>query len=761
MEPRLQYRDRRRFQGLPIRRKLMLVIMATVAAALLLAGISILITDSLLFRAYLERDLSALADIVADNSTAALAFDDSKTASETLGALRARPHVVSSCIYRGDKTVLAAYFRHGANGPCPPSGQEAKITVTTREMNLIRPILLKGRPVGTLVLRYDLGELYERLRLYGVTVLILLLACSLLAFLLSAKLSAIIATPISQLVEAASAISETKDYSLRAPKFSGDELGVLVDAFNGMLTGIQSRDNDLREALIARENALHEAQNARDSLQTTLSSIGDAVISTGAEGRVSFVNRVAQSFLKLSEADIAGRPLDQVLQLKQEFTGVLVESPVAQALREGHTITSANDTILALQDGAGIPIDYTVAPIRGDTGGIHGIVLVFRDTSARRRAIETSRLLASIVESSDDAIIGLDLSGRITTWNNGAGRMFGYAPEEMIGRTTAAMTVPGYPDEMPGILDRIRNGERIQQYQVLRRTKRGKVMNVSISVSPLYDGLGRIVGASKIARDITEQVRAAERLALLNADLQRSNERLARSNEDLERFAFIASHDLQEPLRMMTIYSQLLVKQLPGTVDDQAEMFVENIVGGAKRMRALLSDLLAFTEIGGRRDEPAQAVDLNIVLGKVRENLAASLQETDAVLTATPLPVLLADESQFVSLFQNLIGNALKYRGQDRPRIHISVSEEQGELRFCVADNGPGIAPEYHEKIFMAFKRLHGKSIPGTGIGLAICQRVVQRYGGRIWVESQAGQGSTFVFTLPQVIRYPQGELSA
>jgi light-regulated signal transduction histidine kinase (bacteriophytochrome) len=141
------------------------------------------------------------------------------------------------------------------------------------------------------------------------------------------------------------------------------------------------------------------------------------------------------------------------------------------------------------------------------------------------------------------------------------------------------------------------------------------------------------------------------------------------------------------------------------------------------------------------------------------ENLKASIEETGAVVTADPLPVLAAHESHFVSLFQNLVGNALKYRGADPPRIHISVAESGGELRFAVADNGAGIAPQYHDKIFVAFKRLHGKSVPGTGIGLAICQRVVQRYGGRIWVESQVGQGSTFVFTLPD-IRYSEGEVN-
>jgi PAS domain S-box-containing protein len=623
-------------------------------------------------------------------------------------------------------------------------------------MTLSRPILAHGRRIGTLTMLYDLAQLSERLRLFGLTVLLLVMASSLLALILSTRLSAIIAAPISQLVQTTTAISQTKDYSVRAGKFAGEELGVLVDAFNDMLTGIQTRDKELRQALVAREQALEEAQNARDSLRTTLASIGDAVISTDSEGAVVFANRVAQGLVGLPESHLTRRPLEQVLRLVQEFTGAPIESPVSQVLKSRPMNTQAKEALLTLPGGRSVPIDYTVAPIRGDAGTIHGIVVVFRDTSASRRAIETRLLLASIVESSEDAIVGYDLNGRTTSWNTGAERMFGYSAEEMIGKSTASLAPPGQ-DEMPGVLQRICRGERIEQYQGMGTTKVGKVMNVSITVSPIFDALGRIVGASKITRDITEQVRAAARLAELNADLQRSNERLARSNEDLERFAFIASHDLQEPLRMIAIYSQLLVKKYPPELAQEAAPCIDNIVGGTKRMRELLADLLAFTEIGGRPDEPSQPVDLRLVVEKVIDNLRASIDENAALVTSDPLPTLLAHDSHFVSLFQNLIGNALKYRSERPPRIHVSVSHEGGRLRFAVADNGVGIAAEYHDKIFIAFKRLHGKSIPGTGIGLAICQRVVQRYGGRIWVESQVGLGSTFIFTLPD-IRYSEGD---
>ena len=319
----------------------------------------------------------------------------------------------------------------------------------------------------------------------------------------------------------------------------------------------------------------------------------------------------------------------------------------------------------------------------------------------------------------------------------------------MIGCPISTIAPPDRAHEMIAILDRIKKGERVE-YQTVRSTKTGDLINVSLSCSPLYDALGRITGASKIARDITEQVRAAQRLEQLNADLRKSNDSLARSNEDLERFAFVASHDLQEPLRMITAYSQLLVDRYNGPLDDEAAMFVDNIVGGTSRMRELLADLLAYAELGAGPEKPVETVDLNDVIECVKRNLKVAIDDTGARILADHLPALRAYEGHFVSVFQNLVENAIKYRSDRSPEIRISFEETAEQLSFAVADNGIGIAPEYHEKIFSPFKRLHGKKIPGTGIGLAICRRVLERYGGRIWVESELDKGTTFIFTLPK-----------
>lgn len=741
-----------RFRNLPIRRKLLVLTTATAAVALLFSGLAIVLADSALFREYVERDLNALAQILSDNSTAAISFEDPRSASEMLGALRSRSHVICASIYRKNGSVLATYNRPGSTVACPPPAKVPQSIFSSDDLMVSRPVLLSGTRIGTLVMLYDLGETGERMRIYGVTVFSVLLVATFFAFLLSARLSSVISNPISQLAAVTTSVSETRDYSLRAVKQTGDELGVLVDGFNEMLTRIQRRDADLRKALEDREEALRQAESARESLETTLASIGDGVISANVENVVVFSNRVAQRLLKTGQSDIARQPLRDVVRLVHERDEARSPIPLEALLRGAADPDSANDIVLLAGDGTGTPVDFSVAPIHDERGKTLGTVLVFRDVTGRRRANETSQLLASIVESSNDAIIGHDLQGTITSWNKGAEQIFGYPAAEVLGHPSSLIAPSVEADEMPAVLARIGTGQRVDQYQAKRRTKDGKLIDLSITVSPVFDALGRIAGASKIARDITEQVRVAERLAKLNADLQRTNDNLSRSNEDLERFAFIASHDLQEPLRMITIYSQLLVKQYPPDLGEQAARYVETIVNGANRMRDLLADLLAYTRIGAESDEEASPLDLNRVLVKVLENLKAKIDETQAEITCDPLDVLNAHEAHLLPLFQNLIENAIKYRSEAPPRIRITMQPHNGHRRFAVSDNGIGIAPAYHAKIFMAFKRLHSNTIPGTGIGLAICQRVVERYGGKIWVESESGRGATFIFTLPEVL---------
>lgn len=244
--------------------------------------------------------------------------------------------------------------------------------------------------------------------------------------------------------------------------------------------------------------------------------------------------------------------------------------------------------------------------------------------------------------------------------------------------------------------------------------------------------------------DITDRKRAEQALA-------RQSEELARSNAELERFAYVASHDLQEPLRMVSSYTQLLARRYKGRLDADADEFIAYVVDGCAQMQALINDLLAYSRVGSQ-GQPLAPTDAQAALRRALGNLQVAVQESEAVITHDPLPEVMADHSQLIQLFQNLVGNAIKFRRDVPPRVHVSARPDGQFWVFGVADNGIGIEPQYFGRVFEVFQRLHPKDrYPGTGIGLTICKRIVERHGGRIWVESRPGEGSTFYFTLPAV----------
>jgi PAS domain S-box-containing protein len=359
-----------------------------------------------------------------------------------------------------------------------------------------------------------------------------------------------------------------------------------------------------------------------------------------------------------------------------------------------------------------------------------------------RRSNEAFRQLAAIVESSDDAIVGTDLDGTITSWNMGAERIYGYSTEEITGRPVSVLIPPDRRTTVPDVLTRLKQGERVENFETTHMDKDGTRIDVSLVFSPIKSATGEIVGTSAIARNITERKRAEE-------DIEKHAKELARSNAELEQFAYAASHDLQEPLRMVASYTQLLAKRYQGKLDADAEEFIRYAVDGATRMQRLIQDLLALSRVGSRHLE-FLPTDCEALLDQALTALKATIEETDALVTHDPLPTVKADALQLIQLFQNLIGNALKYRTEDRPYVHISADREGDTWVFSVRDNGIGIDPKYAERVFEVFERLHGEAeYPGTGIGLAICKKIVERHDGRIWVESEPGKGATFFFTIP------------
>lgn len=268
------------------------------------------------------------------------------------------------------------------------------------------------------------------------------------------------------------------------------------------------------------------------------------------------------------------------------------------------------------------------------------------------------------------------------------------------------------------------------------------------AVECIKQGAADYVLKNELVR-LPEAVRRAVREKKLREEHRHSLEELARSNRDLEQFAYVASHDLQEPLRMVAAYTQLLAERYRGKLDENADKYIQYAVDGATRMQRMVQDLLAFSRVG-RQGSERNMVDCNSVLAAALQNLQAAIAENRARIEAAELPSVMADGPQILQLFQNLIGNALKFHGNDSPRVRIGAQRSGREWIFSVADNGIGIAPEYAETIFVIFKRLHTRTeYPGNGIGLSICKRIVEQQGGRIWVESVPGEGATFRFSLP------------
>jgi PAS domain S-box-containing protein len=369
---------------------------------------------------------------------------------------------------------------------------------------------------------------------------------------------------------------------------------------------------------------------------------------------------------------------------------------------------------------------------------------IIHDITERRRIEESNKMLAAIVESSDDAIIGKTLDGIITSWNKGAEQMYGYSKDEIIGKPVSMLAPPELKDDMRHILEKMKGGDLIEHFETVRIIKDGRPVHVSLSISPIHDAEGRVTGASTIARDITDRKKMEDEVFNLVAELERSN-------KDLERFAYVASHDLQEPLRMVSSFTQLLAKRYRERLDQDAKDYIEFAVNGANRMQKLINDLLLYSRVTTRGASPVPE-DMNVVLGEAVANLQIAIRETGAIVTNDDLPMVMADHTQLIQVFQNLIGNAVKFHGENPSRIHISAEKTGSDWKISVKDNGIGIEQQYFERIFLIFQRLHGvEKYEGTGIGLALCKRIIQRLGGSVWVESEPGKGSTFYFTLKGV----------
>lgn len=388
------------------------------------------------------------------------------------------------------------------------------------------------------------------------------------------------------------------------------------------------------------------------------------------------------------------------------------------------------------------------------------IAYVQRGLKRQRKDEELRLRLAAIVDSSRDAIIGEDPDGTITSWNAGAEALYGYSADEAVGQHISMLAPPGYTDELTDLSEKVRRGERVYNYETVRLTRDGERIDIAMTLSPVYDADGEFVGVSTIARDITELKRS-------RTEREAYAERLEVSNRELQDFAYVASHDLQEPLRKIQAFGGRLEDKFGDKLEGRGRDYLDRMLDAAARMQRLINDLLTFSRVTTKA-QPFVPVDLSEVAEDVVSDLETRIEDTGGSVKVEELSEVEADPTQMRQLLQNLIGNALKFHREDVPPVVKVESRLLGEpggqknglCEVRVADNGIGFDEKYLDRIFTPFERLHGRmEYGGTGIGLAVCRKIVERHGGEITAESKPGEGTTFIFTLlcdqPETIELP------
>lgn len=518
-----------------------------------------------------------------------------------------------------------------------------------------------------------------------------------------------------------------------------------------------------------RKRATLELREARDELRIILNGVTDGITVQAENGQVIYANEAASALLGYNEPEALVRSTAESRATRFSFlddSGGIVpieQRPRAQVFRSGKPATMSFQ-IRLVESGEERWINLKSAPVFNERSHAKIAVNILQDITAQKtRELEQARfhqqaefhhrridrLIRHVPAMVFEGVLELD-SGiqRLDFVSSYTAEMLGYAPEEMRGSPLLLSTLI-HPDDREAlensITEQLSHGDKVQLiFRAIR--KDGEVIHCEAQFTLTRDGNGTPISTAGVVRDITERVRYEEHL-------KEAADNLMRSNEELEQFAYIASHDLQEPLRMVTSYLQLIEQRYGDKLDDDGHEFIHYAVDGAKRMKNLINDLLLYSRFQ-RTKTVFEPFAMDEALSQALGNLQLAIKDSGAVITHDALPEITANEGQMVQLWQNLLANAIKFRGDEPVKIHVSARREQKHWVFSVQDNGIGIDPRHSERIFLIFQRLHSREAhTGTGIGLAICRKIVERHHGRIWVDSSSGAGATFYFSLPVSLR--------
>ena len=532
--------------------------------------------------------------------------------------------------------------------------------------------------------------------------------------------------------------------------------------------GLEKRVKERTAKLAAANEQLKQEIAQRHRVEQALRESEERFRSIFAESPIGIIlYRPDGTFLSMNKACMAIFGIADVARARaiNLFNGPLVPENAREMLQQGKTLRwdGLFDFDLVKQSGLYQPakagplyIEVSITPLGLEgKGSLTGYLVQVQDITERKQAEEALRqseqLYRLLAENITDVIYCTDMNGRPTYMSPSVTRLLGYSVEEAMSRTMEEGLTPASRDtamkdlatEMALDYKEGQSGARVRRRELEFYRKDGSTVWAEVTVSFQRDAEGRPIAILGVMRDITERKRDEE-------ELREAMLKLSRSNAELERFTYIASHHLQEPLRQVTSYVQLLAQRLEGKIDSDASDFMAYAVEGAHRMHRLINDFLAYSRLG-LHSKAFKPVDCEAVLYEVLGILRGAIEETSAAITHGALPTIMADGEQLTQLFMQLLSNAIKFRSDEPPEVHIWAEESESECVFSVRDNGIGIAPEFFDKIFLVFHRLHSPTkYSGTGIGLAICKKVIDYHGGRIWVESEPGKGSTFHFAIPK-----------
>jgi PAS domain S-box-containing protein len=562
--------------------------------------------------------------------------------------------------------------------------------------------------------------------------------------------------------------------------------GLLFASLLGTFLVIVTGRATIIEQLMAERTAqLAASQRAEERFRVAVEAAPSAMLMVDQSGTIVLVNAQAEAVFGYARADLLGLPIERLVPARYrgqhpEHRTAFFAAPRARPMGAGRDLYGLH------KDGHEIPVEIGLTPVTLEKASY--VLASVVDLTARQQAEAVRAQLAAIVESSDDAIIGKTLTGCIVSWNAGAERMYGYTHAEAEGRPLAILAPPNRPDEVPAILDRLRQGERLEHYETVHRRKDGTLVDVSLTISLIRNPAGALVGASVIARDITprkkaekairalnesleqrvtertaqleaanlelaseiaERMRAEEAIHTLNGALEQRIIELKAANDELTAFSYSIAHDLRAPLRAMNSYAHILLEDHAPQLETDAQHYLQRLGTNARRMGELIDHLLEFSRLN-RQPLNRQPVAVMELVHEVWEDLGQEYTHRHVEMSMGALPPCRADPMLLRQVWVNLLGNALKFtRRRTVARIWVDCQDISGECVYVVRDNGIGFDMQYADKLFGVFQRLHqNMDYEGTGVGLALTQRIVQRHGGRIWAEAAVDQGATFSFTL-------------